>query len=546
MIFLPRFSFDSFHSVGLWLALLFAGFFFHSPAFSQTDPNQPNVLLIISDDLGVDATNGYQNNAVMPTTPTLDSLRTSGLTFSNAWSAPVCTPTRANVLSGKYGIKTGVLNAPGNLNLSDTSIFTQVQQLSNNAYATGYIGKWHTTMPQDPNHPFDHGIDHFEGIMGSGVTDYYNWTKFAGGVSSAETTYATTYLTNSAIQWVNTQTSPWVLFLAEMAPHSPLHIPPSDLYTISNLTPNRRKFMAAIEAMDAEIGRLLANIPSAVLSNTLIIYIGDNGTPGNVIQSFPSDRAKGTLYQGGINVPFFISGPMVTRVNETEASLVHVVDVFATIWEVSGHGLPGGKDNSWSLLPLLSDASAPDKPFNYTELSSTDVTGWTIRNDQYKLLNLDSTGQEFYDLINDPFEANDLMGSLTPAQDSIRVVLETEAVAIRSGWSCQDLIQNGDEEGIDCGGSSCAPCVPTGVQGLANHLDLKVFPNPTTGEFSVYVGDARVERIEVYDGLGRLLLREGKSIASLVKLDLGTLPAQMGWVRVVTNKGSQAVRLMIE
>ncbi len=85
--------------------------------------DKPNILFIIADDLGVDMLNGYGFSGTKPVTPTLDSLRTNGITFAQVWSAPSCTPTRAATMSGKYGIKTGVLTAPGHLDTIHTSVF---------------------------------------------------------------------------------------------------------------------------------------------------------------------------------------------------------------------------------------------------------------------------------------------------------------------------------------------------------------------------------------------------------------------------------------
>ena len=92
--------------------------FIQVSSFSQ----KPNILLVIADDLGVDYSNGYHSSELLPTTPTLDSLRASGITFMNVFSTPKCTPSRATIMSGKHEIKTGVLNTPSNLNTTDLSI----------------------------------------------------------------------------------------------------------------------------------------------------------------------------------------------------------------------------------------------------------------------------------------------------------------------------------------------------------------------------------------------------------------------------------------
>ena len=420
---------------------------------AQTDPAKPNILLIIADDLGVDASNGYQDSDILPNTPNLDALRADGLTFKNAWAAPKCTPTRANIMSGKYGIKTGVTGTPGNLETTHTSIFKELNSRTNGAYANALIGKWHLSAPADYTDPRQHGIDYYEGSFTSGVADYYNWEKISNETAFMETEYATTYFTNQAIDWIDRQNQPWFMWLAHNAPHSPFQVPPSDLYTSTNVNNNQGKYIAMIEAMDAEIGRLMSNIAPDVLANTTIIYIGDNGTPNGVLQNYPNRHGKASLYQGGVHVPMSVTGAGVTRQNEEESAMIHAIDIYATILALAGSELSGGVYNSLSFKHLLSNPDGAKRAYNYSELDND----WTIRNSQYKLIQLADGTQEFYDLMADPLEENDLITALTTEQLTIKIDLETEGAQIRTGWSCKDFILNGDEVTVDDCDASITP-----------------------------------------------------------------------------------------
>jgi len=295
-----------------FLSFLFTSF----SSFAQSKP--PNILLVIVDDLGIDVMNGYQENESMPSTPNLDQLRQNGLTFTNTWATPQCTPTRAAILSGKYGINTGVMRPPGNLDIEHSSIFSKIKDLTNDQYATALIGKWHISSPVDYEHPKQHGVDYYEGLFTAMVEDYYDWEKVTNGEVSQVEEYATTHLTTAAINWIKERSNPWLLCLSHAAPHAPFHVPPDGLYTIENTNGRLNKYLAAIEAMDYEIGRLLDNLDEATLANTTIIFVGDNGTPSSVIQSFPEDHAKATLYEGGIRVPMIFSGKQVSRIGEIE------------------------------------------------------------------------------------------------------------------------------------------------------------------------------------------------------------------------------------
>ena len=448
--------------------LLFTVFTFFIFSFyssnAQTDPNQPNILLIIADDMGTDVTPGFLGGPLMPTTPFLDELRETGVSFTNCWASPQCTPTRAAIISGKYGNNTGVKQPPGNLDLNHISVFNELSTQTSNAYDQAVIGKWHISSPHDYNHPAQHGLDFYTGVFDSQVDDYYEWDKVVNGVLVEDvTTYATTDFTNEAIDWINDRNAPWLLGLTHVAPHGPFHVPPAHLYSIFPVGTNLRKYLASIEAMDTELQRLKESIPEAVYNNTIVIFIGDNGTPSNIIQTYPAGRGKGTIYQGGLNVPLIVSGPGVTRIDEMENTMVNATDIFATILEMTGASLPGGKHNSYSFYDFLSNPAAVGRPYNYMDYESNGTGGddFTIRNSQYKLLQFSDGRQEFYDLLNDEFEATDLLlGTLTTQQQAAFDDLELEAVYIRIDWSCRDLIQNGAETSVDVDGMYC-DIVPT-------------------------------------------------------------------------------------
>ncbi|MFK7806199.1 MAG: sulfatase-like hydrolase/transferase [Saprospiraceae bacterium] len=417
--------------------------------------NKPNILLIIADDMGIDVTNGYQQNDRMPTTPNLDALRESGLTFTNTWTAPQCTPTRASIMSGKYGIKTGVMRPPGNLDLIHESLFSKIAETSDDAYAGAVIGKWHISNPVDYNHPMQHGIDHYEGLFTSSVDDYYAWDKVVNGTLTTSEEYVTTDLTDSAIDWISDQTDPWFLWLAHAAPHGPFHVPPADLYTEPNTNNNLGKYLASIEAMDHEIGRLLDSMDEETRENTIILFIGDNGTPGTVLQNFPSNHSKGSLYEGGVRVPFIVSGKGVSRINEVDDNLNHAADLYATILELTGEQVSGGIYNSMSLKPLFSCESELNRSFIYTDYENGNTLEWAIRNEEYKLIEDENGNMEFYKISEDILEENDLIGNLSPAEQSLLEAMQEEVEAIRTAWSCNDGIQNGDETTLDDCDDTC-------------------------------------------------------------------------------------------
>lgn len=387
------------------------------PPVAPTD-TPPNVLFIISDDLGLDVSNQFPGTLAGPTTPVLDELANTGLVFDNAWAMPSCAPTRATLLTGEFGVTNGVPGTPGRLDLSTRILQRAVEE--NTDYKTAVFGKWHLGQGNtEPNHPNDLGVGHYAGNLSGNVNDYFSWDLTTNGTVTVETEYNTTKLTNLAIDWINQQTTPWFTWLAYIAPHAPFHLPPDDLQTSglpdgqANIDANERAYyLAAIQAMDTEIGRLIDSLPPEQRDNTIIIYMGDNGTPRPLIDTrvFAASHSKSSLYEGGVGVPMTVNGAGVTRTGERESALVNTADLFATVSELTGSTAPAPV-TSHSFAPLFSDANAPSRAFNYAEIEGNAATGWTTRNGRYKLIvfTLDGT-EELYDLVADPDEANNLIG----------------------------------------------------------------------------------------------------------------------------------------
>lgn len=397
----------------------------------------PNILLIIADDLGKDAINGYPEGSIKPTTPNIDAIRTSGLTFNNFWVNPTCTPTRASIITGKYGYRTGVKGVGDVLNQSEVTLQRYVSNNTNNKYASAVVGKWHLSGNNATENPESFGIDYYAGLIRGAVDDYYQWQLTENGAASLQTQYTTEVFTDLAMNWVNDQSKPWFLWLAYNAPHTPFHIPPAEMHNQGNLpaySPGMNAmpyYMAAIEAMDYQIGRLLDNIPENERGNTIIIFIGDNGTPSQVAQSpYTSSTVKNTLYQGGINVPMFISGSGVSRLG-IDNNLISGTDLFSTICEMAGISTNEYQDSK-SFKPLLTTNGISGRNYQYSELVDGENDLWTISNGSYKLIVSANGNEEMYDLQIDPYEQNNLLNSpLTNTESTAKIELETELNNIR-------------------------------------------------------------------------------------------------------------------
>jgi arylsulfatase B len=385
----------------------------------------PNIIFIIADDMGWDVFGNYPGiTGTKANTPTIDSLARNGITFTNYWVNPICSPTRASMLTGKYGFRTGVggVQVPPTavLQNSETIIQKYINDKTSNKYASAIIGKWHVSSNTQLNAPESFGVGYYAGIFVGAVPDYYNWTQTSGGSQQNITTYTTTHFVNQSVSWIQQQTKPFFLWLAFNAPHTPFHRPPLNLISNQTLADNQAAinanpypyYLASIEAMDKEIGRLISSLTDAQKENTVFVFMGDNGTPQQVAQvPYTTNGTKSTLFQGGINTPLIVSGKNITRKNVVETALVQAPDMFATFADISGAGSANYQD-AVSLKPLFTDANAAKRTFTYSEQfgnTSAVNDGYTIRNANYKLIHLQSGTEYFYKISTDPFEQTNLL-----------------------------------------------------------------------------------------------------------------------------------------
>lgn len=400
-----------------------------------TITSAPNILLILADDLGKDAINGYQEGSIKPNTPNIDAIRSKGLLFSNFWVNPTCSPTRASIITGKYGYRTGVKGVGDVLNTSEKVIQKYINENTNNKYATAVVGKWHLSGNNNSFNPESFGIDYYAGLIRGAVDDYYRWQLSEDGATNLQTKYVTEKFTDLAIDWVNNQNKPWFLWLAYNAPHTPFHVPPSNMHSQGNLAAYSTGmnpipyYMAAIEAMDYQIGRFLEKIPADERENTVIIFMGDNGTTNQVSQSpYSSTKVKNTLYQGGINTPLFISGKGVSRTG-IDNQLLTGTDLFATIAQIAGISVNEYNDSKG--FKTLFSQSTSIRNYQYSELKDGTDESWTINNGTYKLIKREGN-EEMYHLLTDPYEQNNLLnGVLSSTEQSAKALLQTELNNIR-------------------------------------------------------------------------------------------------------------------
>lgn len=406
----------------------------------------PNILIIVADDVGVDMINAYGESAAAPCTPNLDALAQQGLLFRNAWACPVCSPTRSALLTGRHGFRTGIGNVVANTDSGLALAETTLPELLS-SYASACIGKWHLSGAAGPFHPNDSGFQHFDGFLQGAVNNYSSWQRVVDGQASLSTTYTTIEFTDQAIAQINSLPQPWLVVVNYNAAHSPFHVPPASLCPVgacantwcasATATSNdRRLARAMMESLDVKLGELVAAV-DALSPKSYVFFLGDNGTPSTAsIQPFTAAHAKGTPYEGGVNVPLIVRGPSVRR-GECSA-LVSVTDLYATVAQLAG--VSSQAEDSISITPHFAQRLPSLRPWVYTEIFSPNGGSppfaqhtRAIRDARYKLIRRTGAADEFYDLQLDPFETLNLFGSLTAEQQQRYNALVSELVALGVG-----------------------------------------------------------------------------------------------------------------
>jgi arylsulfatase B len=390
---------------------------------------QGNILLIVADDLGVDNVSVYAEGSDLPPTPNIDALAQAGVLFRNCWANPVCSATRATIITGRYGSRTGVTHvvppAP-DLPLAELTIPEALELNSHLGYTHAAIGKWHLGAAVNGElSPNLQGFSHYAGALPGSLPDYYAWPKTTDGVTTQSLNYATTETVDDALAWISQQAQPWFLYLAFNAPHVPFDAPPPDLHSQalppeSWLEKPRPYYKALVEALDTELGRLLAGLGPQVLQQTTVLFVSDNGTPYfATVRPFVPEHAKATLYEGGLRVPLIISGPGVVAPGRECHALVNTTDLFATVLELAGVDLPSGLPaglqlDSVSVTPYLADALQPPLRFLvFAEMIapyqlSIGKNGVAYRDARYKLISFEDGTVELYNLLTDPLEGQPL------------------------------------------------------------------------------------------------------------------------------------------
>ena len=381
---------------------------------SSTKQNKPNVLFIMADDLGWRDTSVY--GSTFYETPNIDALAKSGMMFSDAYAAnPLCSPTRASILTGQYPMRTGFTYAmghvsktlehkqksegpeeirasgPSTLNYLDPKYYTLGKAMKDAGYATGFFGKWHMGSKKK-YWPENHGFDHVKGGrqhsgppgINSKRKFYPPWNCDTLKPYPSKDTHVDDYITDLTIDYIAEQKKNKKPFFAcywAYSVHAPFQSKPELIEKwkkkVDPKNPQHSPTMAAmIEVFDTNVGRLMKALKDNGLdNNTIVIFTSDNGgnmyntvdgtTPTN---NYPLRSGKGNNYEGGVRVPLIVRWPGVTTSNSICESVVSTVDHFPAILEMTGQKLrPKDHKDGVSYVPAL-QGNKFDRGFTFCDM----------------------------------------------------------------------------------------------------------------------------------------------------------------------------------
>lgn len=406
------------------------------PAFAEIEADvKPNIVMILVDDLG------YGDLSCMGAkdlkSPHVDRLASMGVRFTEFYAnCPVCSPTRAALLTGRYqdlvGVPGVVRTHPENNwgHLTKEAVLIP-KVLKPAGYHTAIVGKWHLGL-EAPNRPNDRGFDHFHGYLGDMMDDYYKHRRHGINYMRLETEeidppgHATDLFTKWACDYIESRdaTQPYFLYLAYNAPHTPIQPPQEWFEKVKSREPGisdqRAKLVALIEHMDDGIGQVLKTIESQIHDDgrsTLVLFSSDNGGQLNVgANNGPLRDGKQSVYEGGLKVPTCVAwlGSDKVRADSESNFRAMSMDLFPTICDFAGAKIPHrieGKSIRPVLLGYKQEELRKLMFFSRRE-GGTRYQGKTIeavRRDQWKLLqNSPFEPLELYDLSKDPQEKNNL------------------------------------------------------------------------------------------------------------------------------------------
>lgn len=426
---------------------------------------RPNIIIIITDDQGYGDL-GYTGNPHVRT-PNIDAFAREGIRFNNFYVSPVCAPTRASLMTGRYSLRTGIRDTYNGGAIMASNEVTIAELLKQADYKTGIFGKWHLG-DNYPSRPMDQGFDesliHLSGGMGQvgdfttyfqGNRSYFDPVLWHNGKQEAYEGYCSDIFANNAIDFIEkNHQQPFFCYLSFNAPHTPLQVPDKYYQRYKDIDPasgfegdprpfvemsekdkeDARKVYAMVSNIDDNIGRLLQKLEALnIADNTLVVIMTDNG-PQQIRYVAGMRGRKGSVFRGGVRVPFYVRYPNKWKGNQNIETTTAHIDVLPTISEICNVKMPEDrKIDGVNLIPLIEKKKVKweDRPlfFYWTRRYPVLYQNMAVQKGQYKLVgHTDYNAQiedfKLFDIKKDPYEQQNLIKDKKKISESLKIDLD--------------------------------------------------------------------------------------------------------------------------
>lgn len=398
------------------------------------DAPQPNVLLIMTDDQGYGDVASHGNPIIK--TPRQDQLAAEGARLDHFFVSPVCAPTRASLLTGRYSLRTGVHGVTRGYENMRSEEITLAEVLQPAGYATGCFGKWHNGR-HAPNHPNGQGFEEFIGFCGGHWNTYFDAPLQHNGSKFTSQGYIADAITDAALAFMKREQGkrPWFCYVAYNTPHSPWRMPDKywEMYDGLQLDAKAHSAYAMVSNLDWNLGRLLDALEGLnATRDTVVIFLSDNGANSDRYNAGMKGR-KASVDEGGTRVPCFIRWPGRIKAGTRIQPIAFHLDILPTLGELCHVELDEGhrsRLDGRSLVPLLmpsSDTNWPDRVF------FTDRFRWgqrienirgAVRTERWRATRSNRRWQ-LYDMRQDPGQTQDVASQFPDVVVSLAAQFDT-------------------------------------------------------------------------------------------------------------------------
>jgi len=459
------------------------------------NPVQPNIVLILADDMGWGDVTANGNDLI--STPVLNKLKSESLSFDRFYVCPLSAPTRAEMLTGRYFLRTGVSSVTSGYENMRSDEVTLAEVLKENGYTTGCFGKWHNGRYY-LQHPNRQGFDEYVGFPVGHLGYYFDAFFLHNDEEKKSTGYTSDYFTDQALDFMDrNREKPFLCYVPYNVPHSPFQVPAGyfNKYNSAGLDSTLSSVNGMVENMDTNIGRILQKIEDLSLGEkTIVIFLSDNGPNTDRYNGGMKGR-KGSVDEGGVRVPFYIRWPGHIKSGET-GQLAQDIDIMPTLINMCGLKYEVLKPfDGIDLSGLISGRKKTFDRLIFSRQGNQNIENCnsSVRNNTYRLV-LTRKDTLLYNLLDDPGQKKDISGTEKETTLSLLGELVKHNHELISGYEPVTTI----EAGFPGEKSFTLPVQDAYLSGVVGYSSIH--PNQSHTENWIQNGDSISWTLNIHEG----------------------------------------------